>query len=75
MSPKDIDGIAPLLVKTDVVNLARKDYKPRVESAEHMLSECWDTVMKHVEADRLDVQKAYNLIGKLHTRSVLLLRA
>jgi hypothetical protein len=73
VSPKVIDGIARLLVKTDVVNLARKDYKPRVESAEHMLSECWDTVMKHVEAARLDVQKAYNLIGKLHTRSVLLL--
>lgn len=71
VAPKVVDGIARLLVKTDIATLGKKDKRATVEEAESMLTHGWDAAMKHVSKQHVQLHDVYPLLGKLHARTVL----
>jgi hypothetical protein len=71
VSPKVVDGLAKLLVKSDVLALCKKDKKVIAEQAEAMLSDAWDKAHVQVKAGTLTEMQVYSVMGKLHTRTIL----
>lgn len=69
-SPKVVDGVARLLVKSDVERLKHKSQANRVDEAEETMRQGWELV-----ASLANKQQAYPALGRLHTRTILHLTA
>ena len=69
ISPKVVDGIARLLVRSDVDSLKRKENLQKLLDIEGALSHAWDIVKAHEAAGHL--QNSHIVFGRFSTRIIL----
>ena len=67
------DGHARLLVKSDILSLARKDKLLKLTAAENMMSEAWFQLQGASTESKLSNSDCNVVFGRLSTRVVLLL--
>ena len=71
--PKITDGIARLVVKTDITNLCRKDKLLSVTAAESLMADAWGQVQQACAEGRMDRPTCHAIFGKLQSRALLFL--
>ena len=71
VSPKIVDGLARLLVKSDVERLKAKANAAAVDFAENSLAEGWTEAMRLVDDKHVTLEKAYQALGRFHSRTIL----
>ena len=73
ISPKVVDGVAKLLVKSDVERLKAKDKTDIVNSVESDFAAAWAIAEGLWNSDGATRDRLYPVIGRFHCRAVLLL--
>lgn len=71
VAPKVIDGVARLLVKSDVERLRAKDRIQTIDEAERMMAEGWKLVQDLVSAKSCSTTDTVSVLGRLHCRTTL----
>lgn len=71
VSPKVVDGIAKLLVKTDVERLRSKDLASSIDEVEGAMAAAWAALQTAIMDKYIERESAYQLFGRLQTRFVL----
>ena len=75
VSPKVVDGVAKLLVKSDVEKLKSKDLAATVDDSESELAEAWGIAERLWDSNICSREGLYPVIGRFHCRVVLWLTA
>ena len=70
VSPKVVDGVAKLLVKSDIEKLKSKDLASKVDASESEMATAWSIVEKLWESD-ISRESLYPVVGRFHCRVVL----
>ena len=73
VSPKVVDGISRLLVKSDVDRLKSKERSDALDKCEESMSHAWDLLMQLHQQSKLGADEAYALLGRKQTRTILYL--
>ena len=73
ISPKVKDGIARLIVVSDVQHLGKRERTMEIMAAETLLLETWDAIVCNIDRELLSATQAYQLWGRMAARVVLLL--
>ena len=72
IAPKVVDGVARLLVKSDLLALKHKDKLLNITALETMLMESWKLLQQHVENEELSDESCYAMFGRMSARAALL---
>ncbi len=65
-----VDGVAKLLVKSDIEKLKSKDLASKVDASESEMATAWSIVEKLWESD-ISRESSYPVVGRFHCRVVL----
>ena len=71
VSPKVVDGISRLLVKSGVERLRGRDRAQLIDKAEQIMGSGWDVAMQLLQDGACSTATVYPVIGRLHTRVAL----
>lgn len=71
VSPKVVDGVSRLLVKSDVEKLKAKNKMPMIERSEKIMSSGWEMATNMMSSGAAKKQDVHPILGRLHTRMIL----
>lgn len=73
VSPRVVDGVSKLLVKSDVERLKATDRAMDLDTAEDTMAQGWATATTHMGDKHISKEACYPILGRLFARTVLFL--